>query len=110
MSWGTLVGNMDRACLSLLGGKPVTYSPKPQLAIPDTTVTGLFDAAYVRIDAGVAGVQTTSPVIFFRLSDLPCDPDDDDPDIIIDGVTYRPTEVQKDGQGGVRIFLHRDSI
>ena len=106
MSWGALVANMDRVCLNTLG-TPILYSPKPSLGLPDAEVTGIFDAAYQRLDAGEANFQTSSPMVFFRLSDLPTDPATDDPDIIIAGVTYQPTEIQKDGQGGVRIMLHK---
>lgn len=105
MTWPSLIEQMDRACLTHLGGVPVVYSPEDGDPV---TVTGIFDARYLRVDAGQAGVGSVAPAVFLRLSDLPTDPDDDEPTITVEGVTYHvDAPPEKDGQGGVRLILHR---
>jgi hypothetical protein len=102
MDFAALVAQMDRAVLGL--GGTVRYAPRFGEAVD---VTGVFDAAYVRADAGQAGVSSSTPAVFLRLDDLPADPADDEPKITVGGVTYAVSEVRKDSQGGVVLFLHR---
>lgn len=101
MTWPGLVANADAALLAVLGvgttyvtGAGVTAQPK-----------GIFTAAYVRVEAGHAGVSSQTPAVFYRLVDLPSDPDEDEPTITIDGVSYAGREVEKNGQGGVYVLL-----
>lgn len=103
MTWPGLVAQMDRALLTAVGSA-TSYKGATSPAI---TVTGIFDAAYVRVEVGEAGVSSAGPAVFYRLSDLPVDPESDDPDITIDGVTYGVIAVKKDGQGGVHLQLHK---
>lgn len=102
MTWPGLVAQMDGAILSAMG---IATSYKP-ITSPAITVTGIFDAAYVRVEVGEAGVSSAGPAIFYRLSDLPVDPEADD-DVTIDGTVYGVIEVKKDGQGGVHLQLHK---
>lgn len=105
MAWPELLAGMDAGVVGRLG-IPTTYTPAT--GTPVTAVQGIFDASYVRVDAGQAGVQSSSPAVFYRLVDLPiANIDEDDPVITVNGVDYDVTEYQKDGQGGVRLFLHR---
>jgi hypothetical protein len=102
MNWPGLVAQSDNTLVRAFG-IPTTYDPATGPAI---LVTGIFDAAYVRVEAGEAGVASAGPAVFYRLSDLPVDPENDDPTITITGVAYRVVEVMKDGQGGVLMRLH----
>lgn len=94
---------LDRALLGALS-VPTQYTPG---AGGTVTVDGIFDAAYVRVGVGEAGVSSTTPMVFYRLDDLPSNPDDDDPTITVHGDAYRVTEVQKVGTDAVRLLLHR---
>jgi hypothetical protein len=71
-------------------------------------VRGIFDAAYVRVEAGRAGVSSSGPAVFLRLEDLPTDPENDEPIMTVAGVNYTVREAQKDGQGGIHLLLHRE--
>lgn len=103
MDWADLI-DLSNATLVAAFGEPTTYTPNGGAAVP---VQGVFDAAYVRVDVGEAGVASPGPVVFYRTADLPADPDTDDPRIVILGLTYRVIESEKDGQGGVLLRLHR---
>jgi len=102
MTWPGLVAAMDQVLVGLLG-IATTYDPAVGAPV---SVTGIFDAAYVRAEAGEAGVSSSGPAVFYRLLDLPVDPEDDEPVITIAGVAYEVSVVQKDGQGGVLLRLH----
>jgi hypothetical protein len=117
MHWPGLVAQSDTTLVKSLG-IPTTYDPATGPAI---SVAGIFDAAYVRVEAGEAGVSSAGPAVFYRLGtssavvtsggidyllELPVDPENDDPTITINGVEYQVVEVKKDGQGGVLLQLH----
>lgn len=103
MGFSELLATADRAVRDMLGDA-VTYAPSSGAPV---VVRGIFDAAYVRAEVGEAGLSTSSPAVFLRLEELPSDPDVDEPLLTVGGVTYRPHECEKDGQGGVRVLLHR---
>jgi hypothetical protein len=96
---------MDAAIIAVFG-TPTTYQRSGGSPLP---IAGIFDAAYVHVETGEAGVQSVGPAVFYRLGDLPADPETEttNPVITINGVQYEATEVQKDGQGGVRLLLHK---
>lgn len=102
MSFAAHLAAADRAALDILGG-PVRYQPMVGDAVD---VVGIFDAAYVRAEAGRADVASSGPAVFLLAADLPRDPEDDDPILTIDGTTYRVREAKKDGRGGVLLHLH----
>jgi hypothetical protein len=105
MAFSDLMPVMDRAIVEQLGG-PVHYAPSTGDAVD---VQGVFDAVYVKVDAGgEAGVSSCGPAVFLLLEDLPASPDpvDDSPTITIDGVAYVVAEAQPDGKGGVLFHLH----
>jgi hypothetical protein len=102
MDFAAHLSAADRATVGILGG-PVLYSAAGGVAVE---VRGIFDAAYVKTDAGQAGVGGSGPAVFLRLADLPGDPEDDDPTVTVDGKAYRVREVQRDGLGGVLLLLH----
>lgn len=104
MAWPALLEGADRAAIRIFGdGNTVQYAPRNGDPV---TVTGIFDAAYVRVDEGRAGIVSSGPALFCRLSDLPSDPElDEDPTVTVDGVNYSIKEPQKDGQGGVLMLL-----
>lgn len=105
MSFADLVAKMDRSAQSVLGGEPVTYDPSTG---PPVVVTGIFDERYVfaKGDAD-AGVETLGPAVFFRLADLPEDPELDEPTLTIRDVDYRVIERRPDGMGGIVLALRK---
>lgn len=103
MSWSTLLAQTDKGVLQI-AGDPVTYTPGVGSAV---SVRGVFEAEYVRVDAGVAGVSSPGPAVFLRLSDLPSDPSvDADATVTVSAAVYTAHEVKPDGQGGVLMLLH----
>lgn len=104
MAFPALLAMADRAALQHLGGS-VRYTPEYGEPVD---VSGVFDAAFVTADVSAQqGVVSSSPAVFLRLSDLPTDPEVDDPIITVDAVQYRVKEPRKDGQGGVLLILRR---
>lgn len=103
MAWRDQVARMDATLVEHFGDPTIYTSSSGQAAQPK----GIFDDAFVHVDAGEAGVTSTGPAVFYRLVDLPTDPENDEPELVIAGVTYRVIDVQKDGQGGVMLRLHR---
>jgi hypothetical protein len=106
MSFADLVERADRAAQDHLGGVTVTYAPAVGAAVE---VVGIFDEVYRLLDPGEAGVEQVTPAVFFRLDDLPVHPDEDEPELTIEGLTYQIRERQPDGQGGIRLLLHRSA-
>lgn len=113
MAFPDLLAAADRAALTHLGG-PVRYAPTALAGESFADVLGIFDAAYIRVDAGQAGVSSCGPAVFLRLADLVAgdgtqfDPETDEvPTVTVNGISYRAREVQKDGMGGVLLLLHR---
>ena len=105
MSYADLVAQVDRVAMAALGGEVVTYTPATGPAI---TPMGIFDSVFVLAKGGgMAGVEATSPAIFFRLSDLPIDPEFDDPTLMIRGLHYRVAERMPDDMGGIVLALRR---
>ena len=107
MAFPDLVERIDRAVQGNLGGVSVTYEPAEGDPVE---VTGVFDEVYHRVIAAEAGVEQIGPAVWFRLDDLPEDPDDDDPLITIAGNLYRVVERQRDGMGSIRLLLHRADV
>ncbi len=104
MDFAGLLSAGDRVVRKTLGGA-ITYSP----GVGDPVdVDGVFDANYVRVDLGQAGVASVGPAVFLRLEDLPSNPETDtDATVTYAGVEYTAHTVQPDGIGGVHLLLHR---
>lgn len=102
MAWSTLLGLADGA-VSDAFGETVTYAPSEGEPVQ---VSGVFEAAYRLVETAEAGVSSTSPAVFFKLADLPANPEEDSPTITIGSSNYSIRECRKDGQGGVLILLH----
>jgi hypothetical protein len=96
MDWAGLTGVVNQVVVRQVG-EATTY----------TTHVGLFDEAHVLVEAGEADVSSVGPAVFYRLSDLPVDPLEDEPEIVIRGVSYEVREARKDGQGGVLLLLRK---
>lgn len=104
-TFGDLVEQTDRVVQSALGGEVVTYTPESG---PPYPITGVFDEQYVLAKGdALAGVEAVGPAIFFRVEDLPSDPEEDDPVLTIRGVDYRVVERRPDGIGGIVLPLRR---
>lgn len=103
-----LVAQADAVVEERLGGELVIYQP----AIgPEARVTGMFDAVYVLAQASAeAGVETVAPAVFLTRAareQLPTDPEQDKPTLIIRGLAYRVIERQPDGIGGITLALRQ---
>lgn len=96
------VARMDRVAQALLGGEPIIYQPE---ASDPVTVVGIFDELYVRQADAMSGVEALGPAVFLRLEDLPVDPEEDEPTLLIRNRTYRPIERRPDGMGGIMLEL-----
>lgn len=98
--------HIQRVDASVTGGPlggPVTYTPGVGAAVD---VRGVFDALYVKVDAGNTGVSSSGPAVFLRLSDLPSDPSDDvAARVTVAGTQYKVREAEPDGIGGVHLLL-----
>lgn len=98
-----LVARIDRAAQERLGGVAVIY--QPAIGAP-VSITGMFDDPYVSAQGDAhAGVEAVGPSVSLRLEDLPVDPEQDEPTLIIGGIVYRIVERQPDGVGGVVLKL-----
>lgn len=104
MDFAALLARTDEVALDTLG-EDVIYTPGAGAAAP---VRGIFDAAYVKANAGHAGVSSAGPAVFLRLSELSSDPSDDGAARVTRaGVDYKVRESEPDGQGGVLLLLQR---
>lgn len=104
MGFAAQLAAADAATVKHLGGA-LSYAPTVGAPV---SPEGVFDAAHAQVDAGQPGVSSTGPAVFFRLADLPSDPEaDTGATITAAGVQYRAWKVEKDGQGGVLLRLHR---
>lgn len=105
-TFAELVAGVDRTCQEQLGGEVVTYAPAE--VGPPVPVTGIFDLQYVLAKGTAeAGVEVLGPAVFFRLEDLPVDPEDDEPTLTIRGLDYRVIERRPDDMGGIVLALRR---
>lgn len=103
MAFADLVARIDRSVQRKLGDDSIIYQPDGGDPVP---VTGVFDAAYVLVQGGAnAGVESSAPAVFLILSDLPVNPEDDDPTLTIGGIDYRVAERRPDGKGGIVLVL-----
>lgn len=104
MGFADLLAATDRVVLAQLQGDPVTYTPLWGEAV---VVPGVFSAAHHIVDVGTAGVVSSIPAVFVRLSDLPSDPDAEEggPTVSVAGKNYSVREVQRDGEGGAMLLL-----
>jgi hypothetical protein len=98
-----MVERADRAALAILGGEPIVYTPQGGAGVP---ITGIYDSAFVLAKGtSEAGVETQGPAVFVRFSDLPVDPELDDPILLIRGASYRVIERIPDDIGGIVLAL-----
>ncbi len=83
----------------------ITYQPAVGAPV---TVRGIFDAQFVLAQGTAeAGVETLGPAVFLILSDLPTDPEFDDPILIIGGVSYRVHDRRTAGLGAIVLALRK---
>jgi hypothetical protein len=103
VDWAGLTGVVNQVVVRQFGDA-TTYTTQLGQAV---SVRGVFDEAHVLVEAGEADVSSVGPAVFYRLSDLPVDPLEDEPEIVIRGVSYEVREARKDGQGGVLLLLRK---
>lgn len=106
-SFDDLVEQADRAAQEHLGGETVTYNPDPTVGA-SVQVTGMFSEEFFLADGNApVGVEVSGPAVFFRKSDLPGDPVNDEPPVLtIRGAQYNVTRRIPDDKGGI-VFLLR---
>lgn len=105
IDFASLVASMDGMITSSKMATIVTYTPEVG---PAVEIKGIFDANYVLAKGTAeAGVETLGPAVFLRLSDLPVDPEDDEPTLTIRDVEYRVIERRPDSLGGIVLALRR---
>lgn len=87
-------------------GDSVVYSPAAggSFTVPLAVYTGPVDT--FEIGSGEASVSSTSPTLLVDLGDFPAPPLIGDT-LVRDGVTWRVSDVQRDGQGGATLRLQR---
>ena len=106
MGFADLMAVGDRSVRRLLGGN-VTYTPKVGVAV---TVSGVFDAVFILVEAGTGAVSSVGPAVFLTLADLPSNPETDTAaTVTVAGVVYLPHTVKPDGLGGVTLLMHKVS-
>jgi hypothetical protein len=83
----------------------ILYKPANGPAVPVKVISA---SPYVRLQGDeLGGVEASLPSVFVRLSELPVDPEIDDPLLTIEGVVYRVTERKPAGLGAIRLMLRR---
>ena len=87
-------------------GESVTHTPAD--GGDAQTVTGVFANQHVAVLQGGVEVVTTRPTLGIKLSDFDSEPVQGDT-LTINSVTYKVSEVDKDGEGGATLILHRAS-
>lgn len=87
-------------------GSEVEYRPASGGAVE---LTAVFDEAYltVQIQDGVE-IASSRPVLDVRLADLDAAPAPDD-ELTVDGRNWRVVEIDADGRGAAKLWLHRVS-
>lgn len=99
-----LLATVNAAVLASPLAQEVTYTSGAGAV---ATPRGVYDALYVKADAGEVGVSSGGPAVFLQLADLPTSPETDlEARVTVDGQEYTIREVQPDGQGGVVLLLH----
>lgn len=103
-SWQDKTDNVMRICRDTFT-TIVQYTPK---TLPQRELKGIFDEAYqvVEILDG-APVSSVRPRLGLRLLDLDFYPQNFD-DVLINGVNYKVTDIQPDGEAGIQLMLHKD--
>ena len=115
MSWLETCGLVLDNCLTTFG-EDIVYTPigSPSDAVdakgkPAVTMTGIFDDFYEGVDPNTGAIVTSQqPIVGIKDADLGQTPRQDD-QVLIRGILYRVKEVQTDGQGGSRLYLHKIS-
>ena len=71
------------------------------------TLDAILDRPFEAVELGPAEVALAGrrPVLDLRLSDLPVDPVPGD-SLTVDGGTYTVEEIEPDGRGSAKLFLH----
>lgn len=87
-------------------GDPVLYQPATgtPFQVPLAVFTAPFEA--IELGGGEASVSTGTPTLGVDLADFPSAPAIGDT-LVREGVTWRVSDVQRDGQGGATLRLQR---
>ena len=87
-------------------GEIVVYTPQGQDSI---SLNGIYDDLYEAVDPNSNTIITSDqPILGIRNSDLGVTPHQGDA-VTVRGENFTVKEVQTDGQGGSKLFLHRAS-
>ncbi|AGC43260.1 hypothetical protein MYSTI_01929 [Myxococcus stipitatus DSM 14675] len=104
MSFAAQLAIADVAVLEHLGEEQDVRYVASNGAVAD--VRGIFDEAYVKVEAGEVGYSSSGPAVFLRTAGLSSDPRTDDFRVVARGKTYKLREAMPDGMGGILLLLH----
>ncbi|OGQ23515.1 MAG: hypothetical protein A3I05_01095 [Deltaproteobacteria bacterium RIFCSPLOWO2_02_FULL_44_10] len=103
MTWLETTGFVLGHCLTTFG-EDITYTPKGGAPV---VMIGIFDDFYESVDPNTGAIITSQqPIVGIRDLDLGQTPRQDDR-VFVRGILYRVKEVQTDGQGGSKLYLHK---
>jgi hypothetical protein len=108
-NWANLIAATNTAVLATLGN----VEDGATFIREDATETDLdadqiiFDNRHIPAQPGEAPINATEPHAFVLRSALPCDPNAENCQLRIDGVTYDVTEAQQTGEDGLKLMLKR---
>ena len=117
MSWRDYAVTVGDAAQAVFG-EAVTYTPAG--ASPVTIDEAIFTEAHEVgnfVDADIELVDTTSPTLDVQVADLPAELDPEDRwRVVVDpvgapaGKLYAVDDVQRDGGGMAKLFLHEVAV
>ncbi len=102
MSWIDLAAGVIESAQSTFG-ESVTYTPAGG---SPATVVGIFNDIFEVIDQNGGGIMSARPTLGVAVADFDTLPAPDD-EFTIRSVTYKVQEIQRDGEAGLVLHLHK---
>lgn len=104
-NWAGAVDRLLGAALREFEAESVTFTPAGG---PPIVVRGIFNNVWREVDPGTdAIISTNQPNLGIRLSDFGTRPPRDGDTVTVNGIAYRVSDPQEDGEGGCKILLHK---
>lgn len=105
MNWPEITDSVLEVCESVFG-EPVVYTPQ---GLDPINISGIYDDLYEAVDPNTNTIITSDqPVLGIRNAELGVTPRQGD-QVNVRNTDFTVKEVQTDGQGGSKLFLHRVS-
>lgn len=102
MTWQDLADGVMTSALAAFA-ETVSYTPSGESAFD---IQGIFNDIFDIIDDQNSDIVSSKPTLGVRSSDFEMRPKIDDT-VVVRGITYSITEVQRDGEAGYNLFLHK---